>query len=1130
MDSGKRNDGGGILSSDFSLPEFSSPAGTNPAPSFTRSLVINVVGLVVILGLVLLTILTWHGMTSTDQAARREITSSLTQATARLNTLLLATEMTAESAERAARSLSVHTSTLRPILENSLAALEQRPELSYLGLVLSATGEYVNIERTAAGEIFLWHFPAPGSASQYIQTFRLEPNGFNLSDSLPTNGYDPRTRPFYQAALNTTAEGAWLPAYQWIEHVYQEKALWGLSYVQALRDASGAVIGVLDADFDLPALKRFLDGLSSEYGARLYVIELGETPRMLGAPDIEREPHAIPAEFSALSRLSDDTYTADTYVSKMSLNGEKQWVAARRIHLKGGQSWLVVASRVTPVIESSLQRQLLQVVGMGTAIALALVLVSLRMAHRFGKPLAELESHLVSHGETLTEASAPSPDLPSKGFRETQKLRVALEGMADTMRQKALAQEQQLASISLKNAILDFTSVAIFSLDDQLRVIEWNAAAERLFGIKREDAFGKWVGNIVQTPRDAIDWHQLLVSPEHHVYQLNGTKGVFDAELSIMHLHQHEHDIYTCVLNDISESRRLAQKLRQDLDYAEAVLNSLPGVFYHYDESLRLVRWNDNFEQVTGYSKSELSGASPMMFFADEDKALVQSRVAEVMSKGESSVEANYLLRDGRRIPYFFTGVRFEHAGKLGFVGVGTDMTERRQAEQRIRHLALYDTLTGLPNRNLIEENIQQAMALANAHAHAFSLLYIDLERFKIVNGGYGHLFGNAVLKAVGEQLAKLVHANDVVARLVGDEFLILIQRISQPEESTAIATSIIENFNAPVRVQHQDIHLSINIGISIYPAEGGQTTHETADSLINHAEIAMYQAKKLGNNTFQLFNPDMGLNVQHRIDLEISLRNAIADNQLHLVYQPKVNLKNGEISGCEALIRWTHPDLGMVSPAQFIPIAEDSGLIIEIGDWVLRSACLQGRAWIDAGLPPTCIAVNISVRQFLQQDMIAWVARTLQETGLPPECLELELTESLIAQDIERVTETINQLKALGIKLSIDDFGTGYSSLSYLKSFRVDTLKIDQSFVRNMLTETEDATIVLAVIALAHSLKFKVIAEGVETGQQCNYLKLHDCDEMQGYYFSKPILAAELATLLQSSSKLTLLDLQQDY
>lgn len=1103
--SGKRNYWGMLLNYYLGATKSAAPTRATPPPSFTKSLVINIVGLVVILGIVLLIILTWHGITSTDKAARQEVTDSLSQVTARLNTLLFAAEMTAGSAERVAQSLSVNETTLRPILEHSLAAFEQRPELNYLGLVLSSTGEYVNIERTAKGEIFLWHFPSADSATKFVKKFRLEPKGFSLSETLPTSGYDPRTRPFYKAALHTQAEGAWIPAYQWIEHARQTKPLWGLSYVKALKDEFGTVTGVLDADFDLTALSRYLKALSAEYNTRLYVIELGASPRMIGGPEIEREPQEIPRAF-----LSFTTLPGDSYITKMSLNGERQWVASHRIHLKGGASWMIISSKITPVIQSSLQRQLLQVIAMGAAIALALVLISLRMAYRFGKPLAELESQLVNSGQSPTETS------PSRGFRETQKLRTALEGMADAMHQKVLAQEQQLASVKLKNAILDFTSVTIFGLDHDLKIIEWNAAAERLFGIKREDVFGRWIGDIVKAPEGLTDWAKLLSSPDSNVLQLMGMKGVFDAELRVMRFHQEGREIYTVILNDITESKRLEQKLRQDLDYADAVLNSLPGVFYHYDESLRLVRWNSNFEQTSGYSHSELAGADPMMFFADEDKTLVQTRILEVMEKGESSVEVDYLLRDGRRIPYFFTGVRFEHAGNLGFVGVGTDITERKQAEQRIRYLALNDALTGLPNRNQIEENIQQAIALAGQGERIFSLLYVDLDRFKVVNGGYGHLFGNAVLKAVGEQLVSLVQVDDVVARLGGDEYLILIQSIQQPAEAASIAANIIEYFNQPIKVQNQDIHLSINIGISVYPLDS-----ETADSLIDHAEIAMYKAKELGNNTYQLFSPDMGLKTQHRIDLEIKLRNAIAENQLHLVYQPKVSLKSGEISGCEALIRWTHPELGMVSPMHFIPIAEDSGLIVGIGDWVLRTACLQGRAWIEAGLAPTCIAVNISVRQFLQQDMVTWVARTLQETGLPPECLELELTESLIAQDIERVTETINQLKEIGVKLSIDDFGTGYSSLSYLKSFRVDTLKIDQSFVRNMLTETEDATIVLAVIALAHSLKFKVIAEGVETEEHCKYLKMHGCDEMQGYYFSKPIPATAFSALLHSGHNL---------
>ena len=286
-----------------------------------------------------------------------------------------------------------------------------------------------------------------------------------------------------------------------------------------------------------------------------------------------------------------------------------------------------------------------------------------------------------------------------------------------------------------------------------------------------------------------------------------------------------------------------------------------------------------------------------------------------------------------------------------------------------------------------------------------------------------------------------------------------------------------------------------------------------------------MYRAKKLGGNTYQFFTREMSDETKRRVDLETQLRLAIARDQLHLAYQPKVEIASGLIIGCEALLRWTHPEIGGISPAQFIPIAEESGQIVPIGDWVLRTAAAQNKMWLDAGLPPIVVSVNISARQFQQQDVAAWVLGTLRETGLAPDRLELELTESLIAQDVEQAIHATNQLKSAGVKLSIDDFGTGYSNLGNLKRFRVDTLKIDQSFVRNVLTDADDASIALAVISLAHSLRMRVLAEGVETAGQYEFLRLHDCDEIQGYYFSKPVPAGEMAAMLQAGKRLAAAD-----
>jgi EAL domain-containing protein (putative c-di-GMP-specific phosphodiesterase class I) len=325
-----------------------------------------------------------------------------------------------------------------------------------------------------------------------------------------------------------------------------------------------------------------------------------------------------------------------------------------------------------------------------------------------------------------------------------------------------------------------------------------------------------------------------------------------------------------------------------------------------------------------------------------------------------------------------------------------------------------------------------------------------------------------------------------------------------------------LEAFDRPFQLEGRDVHLSASIGVSLFPQDG-----QTADALIGNADVAMYRAKDSGRNVYQFFTREMSDETQRRVEIETELRAAVARGQLRLAYQPRVDLASGRITGCEALLRWDHPVLGPVPPGRFIPIAEDSGLIVPIGDWVLRTACAQNRAWQDAGLPPLVVSVNLSARQFLQQDVVAWVLGVLAQTGLPAERLELELTESLIAQDVEKFIATVNRLKEAGVRLAIDDFGTGYSSLSYLKRFRVDTLKIDQSFVRNLASEVDDATIALAVISLAHNLRMSALAEGVETGAQCNFLRLNRCDAMQGYFFSKPVPAAEMEAMLRAGKTL---------
>jgi len=520
-------------------------------------------------------------------------------------------------------------------------------------------------------------------------------------------------------------------------------------------------------------------------------------------------------------------------------------------------------------------------------------------------------------------------------------------------------------------------------------------------------------------------------------------------------------------------------------------------------------------QTVLGCEPAELMGTHIEKLVHPEALASFQREFQAVLQgRRMRDFECRFVRESGQTVYLTWSAVLSRDHDVI--VSVGRDVTERKQAEQRIRYLATHDGLTDLPNRNLIQDRIQQAITHARRSGRLLALLFLDLDRFKVINDGYGHPFGDAVLKAAAEQLVALVREGDTVARQGGDEFLILLADLRNASDAYIVAQKLVENLERPLVVQSREVHLSGSIGVAVFPQDG-----ETADALIGNADVAMYRAKNLGRNTYQFFTREMSEETQRRVNLETRLHDAVAMGQLQLVYQPMVNLASGGITGCEALLRWHHPELGVVSPAHFIPIAEDSGLIVPIGDWVLRTACAQAKTWWDAGLPPVTVAVNISARQFLQQDVVSWVMDTLLKTGLPPELLELELTETLIAQDVEKVITTFGQLRDVGVKLSIDDFGTGYSSLGYLKRFPADTLKIDRSFVRDMLTDPEDATIVLAVISLAHNLEFNVIAEGVETEQHCHFLRQHHCDEIQGYYFSKPVPAAEFEAMLRSGKRL---------
>jgi diguanylate cyclase (GGDEF)-like protein len=459
--------------------------------------------------------------------------------------------------------------------------------------------------------------------------------------------------------------------------------------------------------------------------------------------------------------------------------------------------------------------------------------------------------------------------------------------------------------------------------------------------------------------------------------------------------------------------------------------------------------------------------------------------------------------------------------------GTVLDVTELKQAQEKIIHMAHFDSLTGLANRSVFRERVELAMERAKRHGHIGAVLFLDLDNFKRINDTYGHSIGDKLLQEVARRLANTVRSSDsicdmhlrpatdrnMIARLGGDEFTVLLPKIRHITDAENIARRILDSMEFCINLSGHEFVVTPSIGIAIFPDHG-----EDVESLLKNVDAAMYCVKHAGKNGYELFVNSMNAMVKRRLEMETCLRRAIEDNELSINYQPQVDIQSGRIIGVEALLRWNSAELGMVSPVEFIPVAEETGLISPIGEWVLREACRQVKKWRDDGLPEIKVAVNLSVGQFAKQSIDKLVSQVLLETGLPVHCLELEITENMLMDDVEGAVETLHKLKALGVYLAIDDFGTGYSSLSYLKRFPIDKLKVDRSFIINVTTDKGDASVTQAIIALAHNMGLTVTAEGVEEASQLEFLRQNNCEEVQGYYFSRPLTVRDMEIFLQSS------------
>ena len=562
------------------------------------------------------------------------------------------------------------------------------------------------------------------------------------------------------------------------------------------------------------------------------------------------------------------------------------------------------------------------------------------------------------------------------------------------------------------------------------------------------------------------------------------------------------------------EKAELARSLaEQNLRFDTALANMSHGLCM-FDSTRRLVVWNRRFCEIYKVAPEALSSGITIRDLIELIAAsgnypdeTVNHLVAEIEARMESGAltHSSRLLPDGR-----FIALSYQPVISGGTVVIFEDVTEREKAEERARFLATHDDLTGLPNRSVFGEVVNDAVRAGHRYGHEFAVIFMDLDRFKNINDTLGHAAGDILLIETAKRLKECVRKSDVIARIGGDEFVIMLREVSDQSQVATVARKILAAVVKPLTVHGHECRITASIGISMFPTDA-----LNEESLVKNADAAMYLAKEEGRNGFRFHFQDITSQSIERLTLEASLRGALERSELLLHYQPKQDLGNGGITGVEALLRWQHPDLGLLPPSRFIPLAEETGLIVPIGKWVIETACAQNVAWQRQGLPALRIAVNLSPRQFADPGLLGDIDAALDNSGMAPELLELEITESMVMQNVERAMRILKAIKGLGVMLAIDDFGTGYSSMSLLKKFPIDVLKIDRSFVREITNNSEDKAIADAIIALGRALDLTIVAEGVETAEQEAFLRAHHCDQIQGYLVSKPVPADEFAAFM---------------
>lgn len=558
------------------------------------------------------------------------------------------------------------------------------------------------------------------------------------------------------------------------------------------------------------------------------------------------------------------------------------------------------------------------------------------------------------------------------------------------------------------------------------------------------------------------------------------------------------------------ERKRVEEKLR----LAATVFDSTLEGILMTDAKARIISVNQALCSITGYSAEEFIDNTPNLIKSDRHSHVFFRQLWEILNKtGQWRGEIWNRRKNGEIFPAWvnISAVPGNATNKTShYVAVFTEITELKLSEDRLNYLAHHDPLTGLPNRLLFHDRLEQAVLQAQRSKHMIAVMFLDIDRFKAINDTLGHVIGDELLVAIAERLKHCARETDTISRLAGDEFAVIITRINQEEDVEQIAKKIIQSLSSVYSVGGYEVFITASIGINLYPG-----VDNDRGRLLENADVAMYHAKQFGRNNYKFYSSAMNAAAFERLMLETNLRRALERQEFRLYYQPQIDMQSGVVNGVEALIRWQHPELGLVPPLEFIPLLEETGLILSVGEWVIRTACKQVQEWLDAGFPPLVMAVNLSARQFRQPNLVEMIEQALHEFNIPPAQLELELTESVMMDNLDETIETLKKLKLLGLKIAIDDFGTGVSSLGYLKRLPIDTLKISHDFVLNLPADSADASIASAVISLARNMQLSSVAEGVENQGQVDFLRGQDCERMQGFLFSRPIPSDQMTILL---------------